>query len=72
MRVCHFLDEGAKLVTGDADSSEVGVALVALDFLNLELDDSPGMLMLVLLVQVGVGDLEDAASQAVSGDVYRK
>jgi len=64
-----FLHKGAKLVAGDADSSEVCIALVALDFLNLELDDSPSVLMLVLLVQVRVGDLENAAFQAVSGDV---
>jgi len=64
-----FLDKGAKLVAGDADTREVGVAVKALDLLNLELDDSPREIMLVLLVQVGVGDLENAVSQAVSGDV---
>jgi len=46
-----FLDEGAELVTGDAHTGEVGVAVEFLDLLNLELDDSPGVLVLVLLVQ---------------------
>ena len=64
-----LLDEGAKLVTGDADTSEVGVAVESLDFLNLQFDDSPGELVFVLLVNVSVCDLENTASQAVSGDV---
>jgi len=60
-----FLDEGAELVASDADTDEVGVAVELLDFLNLELDDSPGVLVLVLLVQVGVGDLENAALEGL-------
>merc|ERR1719246_7167 len=64
-----FLDEGAELVTGDADTDEVGVAVELLDLLNLELDDSPCILVLVLLVQVGVGDLEDAALEGSGGNV---
>jgi len=63
-----FLDEGAELVTGDAHTGEVGVAVEFLDLLNLELDDSPGVLVLVLLVQVGVGDLEDAALERFGRD----
>jgi len=63
-----FLDEGAELVTGDADSSEVGVAIETLDFLNLELDDSPGELVFVLLVQVSVCDLENAVPKTISRD----
>jgi len=57
-----LLDEGAKLVAGDADTSEVGVAVESLDFLNLQFDDSPGELVLVLLVKIGVCDLENTAS----------
>jgi len=63
-----FLDEGAELVTGDAHTGEVGVAVEFLDLLNLELDDSPGVLVLVLLVQVGVGDLEDASLERFGRD----
>ena len=67
-----LLDEGAHLVSGDGASAEVGEAIVSLHFLNLELDDSPCEIVLVLLVKIGVGDLEDAASERVSGDVYSK
>jgi len=63
-----LLDEGAELVTGDAHTGEVGVAVEFLDLLNLELDDSPGVLVLVLLVQVGVGDLEDASLERFGRD----
>jgi len=64
-----LLDKSAKLVTSDADTCKVGIAFKSLDLLNLELDDSPGEFMLVLLVKVGVCNLENAAPQAVSGDV---
>lgn len=64
-----LLDERAKFVTGNADTSEVGIAIKALDFLNLQFDYPPGELVLVLLVQVSVCDLENTASQGVSRDV---
>lgn len=64
-----LLDESAHLVSGDGDSTEVGEAVVSLDLLNLELDDSPGEIMLVLLVEISLSDLEDAALKRVSGDV---
>jgi len=64
-----LLDEGAHLVTGDSKTVEVGEALVSLDFLNLELDNSPGEILLVVLGQVSVADAENATSQGVSGDV---
>lgn len=64
-----FLDEGAHLVSGDADSTEVGEAIESLNFFNLELDDSPCEIVLVLLVKISVSDLEDAASERVGGDV---
>ena len=64
-----LLDEGAHLVSSDADTGEVGEAVESLDFLNLELDDSPGEIVLVLLVEIGVGDLEDTATEGVGGDV---
>jgi len=68
-KVVPLLDEGAHLVSGDGASTEVGEAIVSLHFLNLELDDSPGEIVLVLLVEIGVGDLEDAALKRVGGDV---
>jgi hypothetical protein len=64
-----FLDESAELVTGDADTVEVGEAIKAFNFLNLKFDDSPGKLVLVLLVKVSVGNRKDAASQRISRDV---
>jgi len=64
-----FLDEGAHLVSGDADTTEVGEAIESLNFFNLELDDSPCEIVLVLLVKIGLGDGEDAASERVGGDV---
>jgi len=64
-----LLDEGAHLVSGDGDSAEVGEAVVTLDLLNLELDDSPGEIVLVVLVEIGLSDLEDAALKRVGGDV---
>ena len=64
-----LLDEGAHLVAGDGKTVEVGEAIVSLDFLNLELDDSPGEVVFVLLVEIGVSDLEDASTERISGDV---
>lgn len=48
---------------------EVGETVEALDLLNLEFHNSPRVLVFVLLVQVGVGNLENAASKGVSGNV---
>jgi len=64
-----FFDESAKLVTGDADTVEVGEAIKSFNFLNLKFDDPPGELVLVLLVKVSMGNLEDAAPQRISWDV---
>lgn len=44
-----LLDEGAKLVAGHVHAVEVGVAVHSLDFLNLELDLSPGDLVVLVL-----------------------
>jgi hypothetical protein len=66
-----LLDEGAHLVSGDGDTGEVGEAIESLNFLNLELDDSPCEIVLVLLVKISLGDLENAASERVGGDVYK-
>jgi hypothetical protein len=58
-----LLDEGAHLVSSDGESVEVGKAFVSLNFLNLELDDSPGKVLLVVLGQVTIADAENAASE---------
>lgn len=58
-----LLNEGAHLVSGDGETIEVGKAIVSLDFLNLELDDSPGEILFVILGQVTVADAKDAASE---------
>jgi len=67
-----LFDEGAHLVSGDANSTEVGEAVESLNFFNLELDNSPCEVVLVLLVKISVSDLEDASSKRVSGDVYTR
>lgn len=64
-----LFDEGAHLISGDANSTEVGEAVESLNFFNLELNDSPCEVVLVLLVKISVSDLEDASSKRVSGDV---
>ena len=58
-----LLDEGAHLVSGDSETVEVGKAFVSLNFLNLELDDSPGIVFLLSLGQITIGDGEDATSK---------
>ena len=40
-----LLDESAELVSGNIDTVEVGVAVEALNFLDLHADLSPGLLM---------------------------
>ena len=64
-----LLDDGAKLVTGDVHSVEVGVAVEALDFLDLNLHLSPGIFIAVS-VQISKGNLKHTAFQAVSSDLY--
>lgn len=61
-----LLDEAAKLVAGDVHTVEVGVAIEALDLLNLELDLSPGNLVSVV-VQLTEGDGEDTATEGIGG-----
>jgi len=43
-----LLDEGAHLVSGNGNSVEVGEAFESFDFLNLELNNSPGKVLLVV------------------------
>ena len=62
-----LLDEGAHLVAGDVHTVVVRVAVVALHFLALNAHLSPGLVVGVL-VKVAEGDLEDTATEGVSGD----
>jgi len=63
-----LLDNGADLVAGDIHAIEVGVAIEALDFLNLHLHLSPGLLVAVS-VQISQRYLEDTALEAVGSDL---
>lgn len=64
-----LLDDGAELVAGDVHAVEVGVAVEALDLLDLDLHLSPSLLVGVS-VQISQRYLEHAALQAVRGDLY--
>jgi len=64
-----LLDEDGHLVSGDGDSVEVGEAIKSLHFFNLESHNSPCEVVFVSLVEIGVGDLEDTATEGVGGDV---
>lgn len=64
-----LLDEGAHLVSGNGETVEVGEAFESFNFLNLELDDSPGEILSVGGGQISVGDGENTTSERVSGDV---
>lgn len=64
-----LLDKSAELVAGRVKAVEVGIAVHALDFLNLELDLSPGVLV-VLVHQVSEGDFEDTTTERVGGDFF--
>ena len=64
-----LLDESAELVSGDIHTVEVSVAVESLDFFDLHLHLSPGVLV-GLSVQVTQRYLENTTSQAVSGVLY--
>ena len=66
-----LLDQGAELVSRDVHAVEVGVAVVALHFLALDSDLSPGLLVGVL-VQVAKADFENATTERVSGNFYKR
>jgi len=63
-----LLDEGAELVAGNIHTVEVGVAVEALDFLALEADLAPGLIVSVG-VQVTEGDSEHTAAEGISGNL---
>ena len=63
-----LLDNGAKLVAGDIHSVEVGVAIEALDLLDLHLHLSPSLFVAVS-VQISQRYLKHTALQGVGGDL---
>ena len=63
-----LLDDCAKLVTSDVHSVEVGIAVEALDFLDLDLHLSPSLFVAVS-VQISQRYLKHTAFQAVSSDL---
>jgi len=63
-----LLDEGAELIAGDVHTVEVGVAIEALDLLDLDLDLSPCNLMSVV-VELTKGDGEDTVTEGLSSDL---
>jgi len=52
-------DEGAKFIGSEVHSVEVGQAVLALNFINAQLDLAEGLFF--LLVQVGKGEFNDTA-----------
>jgi len=63
-----FLDDSAKLVTSDVHSVEVGVAIEALDFLDLNLHLSPS-LFVAFSVQISQRYLKHTVLKRVSGNL---
>ena len=63
-----LFDEGAELVAGNVHTVEVSVAVEAFDFLDLDLNLSPGGLVGVV-VELTEGDVEDTAAERVSSDL---
>lgn len=58
-------DERPKLVGCEVETVEVGQAVLALNLVDAELDLAEGVVL--ILLQVGEGDLDDAALQGVVG-----
>ena len=58
-------DEGAELVRGEGHAVEVGETVLALDLVDPELDLEEGLLL--VLVEVSKGNLDDTALQRVIG-----
>ena len=63
-----LLDEGAKFIAGNVHTVEVGEAVEAFDFLDLDLDLSPGNLVGVV-VQITEGDGENTTAEGVGRDL---
>lgn len=60
-----FADQGAQLVGSEIQTVEVGQAVLALNLIHAELDLAESVVLIVL--EVREGDLEDAALQGVVG-----
>ena len=58
-------DEGLEFVGGEGHAAKVGEAVLALDFVDTELDFAEGVFFVVL--EVCEGDFEDAALESVVG-----
>ena len=63
-----LLDNGALLIAGNVHTVEVGVAIEALNFLDLDLHLSPGLFVAVS-VQISQRYLKHATLEGVSGDL---
>ena len=63
-----LLDEGAEAVTSDVETVEVSVAFETLDFLALEANLAPG-LVVSAGIQVTEGDGEHTAAEGISGNL---
>lgn len=61
-----LLDQGAELVTGEVHSVEVGKAVAALDLVGPQLDLPVGLL---IVVEVGEGNLENTTLEGVGGEL---
>lgn len=58
-------DERAQLVGGEVETVEVGQAVLALDLVDAQLDLAESVVL--ILLEIGEGDLEDAALECVVG-----
>lgn len=58
-------DERAELVRGEVETVEVGQAVLALDLIDAELDLAESMVL--VLLEIGEGDLENAALEGIVG-----
>lgn len=56
-------DERAELVGGEVKAVEVGQAVLALDFVDTELDLAEGVVL--VLLEIGEGDLDDTALESI-------
>jgi hypothetical protein len=64
-----FLHKLAEFVSGDVHAVEVGVAVVALDLLNLDLHFPP-VLIVAFVLQVGQRYFKHSSFQTISGLLY--
>lgn len=63
-----FLDHSTSVITSDVHTMEVGVAVESLDFIDLELELSPGGADLwVWSIAIVKGDLDDTTPETITG-----